>query len=224
MKKKMRIAVFTALAVVACLSAVVVWWNGGGGRPEDPYRTAAQCHKRLAAGKHSKVMGYFGEIPITRDQVDYAKAMSVVSGAGELDSEEALLEVAKRIYVTQQSKELGYYPSEEELERIRSGEEEAFYKNEEENIEFCKQVGLTREELVAWTADTQIEGKVEGDYMVYILEKLREQDEIGDVELKEWVEAFYESGSPEERVSLIEKICNRYLSLQVQDKVSAGGK
>lgn len=221
------------LVVILCIGCAAVVFSTSGAENEmaAAYRTAAQCHKRMSAqnmaqdyetndNSSSAIVGYYKDIPITKDQVVYKQAMDKLNQNPEKSEKEAVLAVAKDLYTLEQAKLLGFYPSDERIDEIIASETESFQANLEENMEFCSMTGLTQEESIAWSVQLNIEGTAKAELMSHTAISLMEEQTIADELLARLVQSLSSEGSNKDLPTLLGDIYDRYATLQVQDEVT----
>lgn len=212
-----------SLAVLVSISACATSSSDSGAENNetDPYWIAAQAFRKISMNEENSdvdpqtVVGYYHDTPITKDHVAYRQAMNKVNQSAEESEEEIVFSIAKDLYVLEQAKELGFYPSEKEIENFFAEEDKSFEKNLEENLDFCAETGLTREEAIAWSIQTKTESMAKGRFLSHVLQSLTEAETIDDEILAELVQTLSENY----QIETVQKIYDRYLTLQVQEEV-----
>lgn len=231
MKKRVLLSVCLIVVIGACISIAAFSTSGTENEMTQYYRTAAQCYKRISNENvqltteksdisNQTVLGYYNDIPISKDDVAYKQALDKLNHNPEKNEEETVFAIAKDIYILEQSKALGLYPSDEAIKEILASETESFQTNLDENLQFCSTIGMTQEETIAWLAQLQIEGKAKANYMSHVVEDLMSEENIGDEILERMIKSLSSGKSTVDLPSSIQEICDRYVTLQVQDAVS----
>lgn len=231
MKKKIILSISLIVVLGICISIAIFFTSGAETDPMKAYQTAAQLYKRICNADSSfdpdasdpdgqTVVGYYKDLPITRDQVNYKQAMDQINQESEKTEKETVFAVARDLYAFEQAKELGLYPSEEEIEDAFISETESFDANPEENMEFCLQIGFTRDELIAWMTQIKIESVAKSEFMAQILTSLQEEEEIEDEVLAELVQALKLSGEETDLRLTLNKLFDRYVILQAGNQIT----
>ncbi len=247
MKKKLLLAICLVLVLGIGISVAIFSASGektdtSGEKTDDTIRdlrAAAQAYKQLCDADISfdidifgsdghAIVGYYKEIPITRDQVIYKQAWDRAQRKfddptwrnPEKTEKELIFEVAKDLYTIEQAKDLGLYPSEEEMKEAFVSETESFQKKLEENLELCSQIGYTQDELIAWMTQQRIESMAKTKFMGQVLTSFLEDQEVEDEVLAELVQAFVAREEGTDLLLTTEKLIDRYLTLQVGDQIT----
>lgn len=241
MKRKLFLKISLTAVIGVCASIAMSSVSGAEPDTMGYHRTAAQAYRRIcnasasadAAASNSDgqtIVGYYKDIPITLNQLIYQQARNRIQINPEdptwkipdKTEKELILEVAQDLYTYEQAKELGLYPSEEEIDRIFDSETESFQKNPEENLEYCSQVGFSRDEMNTWMAQQKIEAMARGRFGAQVLVSLEEEEEIEDEVLAELVQAFVSREDGTDPLLLISQIYDRYVALQIEDQITYG--
>lgn len=235
MIKKLLLSVLAVCALIAVFSV-----TDEETAATKAQRTAAQCFRRIHYGDASNpegqtILGYYKDMPITRDQVDYMRAMNrfqqdpehPTRQNPEMTEHEAVFAVARDLFTDEQVKELGLYPSEERIEEIRASEWESFQKNPEENLKFCSQVRLTQEQMNEFMVQLKIDSMTRGGFIGQKVAALvMGEENIEDEALAELcaeLNDFYSGGEENNAGSpaaLIPQIYDRYVTLQIGDQIT----
>lgn len=237
MKKKFLLAIGLVLVLGIGISVAVFSASSEESDFVKELRTATQAYKRICNEDISldadpsntngqEVVGYYKEIPITRDQVIYRRALDEIQRnpdnptwrSPEKTEKELIFEVVKDLYTIEQAKDLGLYPSEEEMDEAFASATESFQRDMEENSELCSQIGLTQDEWIAWMTQRRIETLARTRFLSQTLISL--QEDTDDEVLAELIQEF-ESAEGEENLQLIvTQIYDRYVILQIGDQIT----
>ena len=247
MKKKIILFITLIVILGVCVSIAVFSASGAESDIIEAHRTAAQLYKKMHNGDISfsiatfdsneqatdipfdseisdsekqTIVGYYKDISITQDQVSYMHAMDQAKQNPKKTEEEAIFAIARDLYTFEQAKELGLYPSEEEMEDIFISETESFQANLEENLEFCSQIGLTQDELIAWMTQRKIENLAKSRFAGQTIASLQEKEEIEDEALAELVQALLLRENGTDLTATITKLYDRYVFLQIGDQIT----
>lgn len=238
-KKKLFLAI-TLIAVLGIgISAAVFSANAVESDFVKELRIAGQTYKRIcnedisfdintANSNGQAVVGYYKEIPITRDQVIYKQAINRIQRnpadptwrKPEKTEKELIFEVARDLYTYEQANDLGLYPSEEEMEEKFASASESFQRDLEENLELCSQIGFTQDEWIAWMTQQEIENLAKSRFMAQVLISLPEEEEIEDEVLAELVHAFMARDEGTDLLSTLDKLFDRYMTLQIGNQIT----
>ncbi len=221
------------------ISAAVFSASGEESEFVKEHRAATQAYKRICNAEVSPdadtsnsngqtVVGYYKEVPITRDQVIYRQAVNRIQRnpedptwrSPEKTEKELIFEVARDLYTYEQAKDLGLYPSEEEMEEAFASETESFQRDLEENLKLCSQIGCTQDEWIAWMTQREIESLAKRRFMAQVLVSLPEEEEIEDEVLAELVHAFMVRDEGTDVSLIVTEIYDRYVALQIGDQIT----
>lgn len=239
MKKKLLLVISLVAVLGIGISVAVFSASGEESDFVKELRAAMQAYKRICNADVSldtdtlnsngqTVVGYYKEIPITRDQVIYKQALNRTQRnpedptwrIPEKTEKELIFEVAQDLYTYEQARELGLYPSEEEMEEEFALETESFQRDLEENLEICSQIGCTQDEWIAWMTQRRIENIAKTRFMTQTLISLQEGEEIDDEVLAELVHALVVREDGVDLLSTLDKLFDRYVTLQVGEQIT----
>lgn len=239
MKKKLLLAVSLIAVLGIGISAAVFSASGEESDFIKEHRAATQAYKRICNADVSfdtdtsnsngqTVVGYYKEIPITQDQIIYRQALNQIQRnpedatwrSPEKTEKELIFEVARDLYTYEQAKDLGLYPSDEEMEEAFASATESFQRDLEENLEVCSQIGFTQDEWIAWMTQRRIETLARTRFLTQILISLPEEEEIEDEALAELVHALNVMDEGTDLSSTIDKLFDRYVALQIGDQIT----
>ena len=229
MKKKILLTISLILVFSICISVAIFSANGAETDTMKAFQVAAQSYKTVCdtsfdtedpdLGEYA-IVGYYKDVPITQNQVAYKQAMDQLNQNPKKTEKETVFAVAQDLFTFEQAKNLGLYPSEEEMDEAFVAETESFQANLEENLELCTQIGFTQDELIAWMTQQRIENIAKCRFMAQVLISLQEEEEIDDEILAEVVHAL---GLREEGTGLLstfDKFYDRYVTLQIGDQIT----
>ncbi len=231
MKKKLLLVIGLIVVLGIGISAVAFSASGEEDEVTKAFRTAAQAYKRISSGDISldtedpnfdrqAIMGYYKGIPITRDQVIYIRAMDQAHRKPVKTDKEAIFSVAKEIYTLERARELDVYPSEERMDSIFASETESFDAKLEENLEFCSQVGLSQDEMIAWSVQRMVRIEAKSEVTSNIVLSLCEEEQIEDETLADLVQSLISREEGVDVSSVLTEIFDRYVALQIEDQIT----
>ncbi len=231
MKKKLLFTISLILVFAICISVAMLSANGAETDTMKAFQVAAQSYKTIRdtdtsfdteapdLGEHA-IVGYYKNVPITQNQVAYKRAMDQLNQNSEKTEKETVFAVAQDLFTFEQAKNLGLYPSEEEMDEAFVAETESFQANLEENLELCTQIGFTQDELIAWMTQQRIENIAKCRFMAQVLISLREEEEIDDEILAELVHALVLREEGTDLLTTLDKLYDRYVIIQVGDQIT----
>lgn len=231
MKKKFLLTISLIFVLGICISVAILSVSGAETDTVKNFQVAAQSYKKVRDVDTSfdtevpdsdgrTIVGYYKDVPITQDQVAYKQAMNRLNQNPEKTEKEIVFAVARDLFTFEQAKDLGLYPSEEEMDEAFISETESFQANLEENLELCSQIEFTQDELIAWMTQQRIENIAKSRFMAQVLISLQEEKQIEDEVLAELVHVLVERAEGTDLPSTLDKLFDRYVTLQIGNQIT----